>query len=139
MHLLKRDLATVDGDRIRHNPDAIAASIIELICEDLKFRDMQNNPEYMILNDKLQYKKKKIKEKKAHKTGKLNNIDCDKKSKFFEKYQERIKSIKESDEKVKQKSKKTRNNQILGKTIKNNKSVESKSNSAKKKISKSSK
>ncbi|MBR2587596.1 MAG: YvcK family protein, partial [Bacilli bacterium] len=52
MHLLKRDLATVEGERIRHNPDAIAASIIELICEDLKFRDMQNNPEYMILNNK---------------------------------------------------------------------------------------
>lgn len=139
MHLLKRDLATVDGDRIRHNPDAIAASIIELICEDLKFRDMQNNPEYMILNDKLQYKKKKIKEKKAHKVGKLNNIDYDKKSKFFNKYEERIKSIKESDEKVKQKSKKTRNNQILGKTIKDTKSGESKSGSAKKRTSKSNK
>lgn len=137
MHLLKRDLATVDGDRIRHNPDAIAASIIELICEDLKFRDMQNNPEYMILNDKLQYKKKKIKEKKAHKAGKLNNIDYDKKSKFFDKYQERIKSIKESDEKVKQKTKKTRNNQILGKTIKDTKSSgESKSSSTKSKTSK---
>ena len=56
MHLLKRDLATVDGDRIRHNPDAIAAAIVELICEDLKFRDMQNNPEYMILSDKLKFK-----------------------------------------------------------------------------------
>ena len=94
VHLLKRDLATVDGDYIRHNPDAIAASIIELICEDLKFRDMQNNPEYMILSDKLKYKKRKIKEKKAHKVGKINNIDYDKKSKFFDKYEKRINSIK---------------------------------------------
>ena len=32
----------IDSEFIRHNPDAIASSIIELICEDLKFRDMQN-------------------------------------------------------------------------------------------------
>lgn len=125
MHLLKRDLATVDGDRIRHNPDAIAAAIVELICEDLKFRDMQNNPEYMILSDKLKFKKKKIKEKKKHKVGKLNNIDEEKKSKFFNKYEERIKSIRESDKKSKNKNKKTKpktktkTNQILARVNKN--------------------
>lgn len=98
MHLLKRDLATVDGEKIRHNPDSIAAAIVELICEDLKFKDMQNNPEYMILNNRLKFKKKAIKE---NKNGKRE--DSDKKSKFFEKYQARIKSIKESDEKAKKK------------------------------------
>ena len=117
MHLLKRDLATVDGERIRHNPDAIAASIVELICEDLKFRDMQNNPEYMILNDKLKFKKKKIKEKKKHKVGKLNNLDEEKRSKFLNKYQDRIKSIKESDKKSKLRARKAKKaaktNQIL--------------------------
>ena len=117
MHLLKRDLATVDGERIRHNPDAIAASIVELICEDLKFRDMQNNPEYMILNDKLKFKKKKIKERKKHKVGKLNNLDEEKRSKFLNKYQDRIKSIKESDKKSKLRARKARKaaktNQIL--------------------------
>lgn len=104
MHLLKRDLATVDGEKIRHNSDAIAASIIELICEDLKFRDMQNNPEYMILNDKLKFKKKKIKETKKHKVGKLNELDEDKKSKFLNKYEQRVNSIRERDEKFKQKN-----------------------------------
>ena len=104
VHLLKRDLATVEGELIRHNPDAIAASIIELICEDLKFRDMQNNPEYMYLNNTLKHKKKKIKEKKSHKVGKLSRINYDKKSKFFDKYKERITSIKESDEKSKKKA-----------------------------------
>ena len=103
IHLLKRDLATVDGDRIRHNPDAIAASIVELICEDLKFKDMQNNPEYMILNDRLKFKKKKIKENKKHKVGNLNRLDEDKKSKFFNRYEERIKSIQQSGEKSKNK------------------------------------
>lgn len=122
MHLLKRDLATVDDNHIRHNPDAIAASIIELICEDLKFRDMQNNPEYMILNDKLRYKKKKIKEKKNNKYEKSKNGGRDKKSKFFTKYQDRIKSIKQSEEKSRRKNKKIRTNQILGKTARDSKS-----------------
>jgi len=136
MHLLKRDLATVDGDRIRHNPDAIAAAIVELICEDLKFRDMQNNPEYMILSDKLKFKKKKIKEKKKHKVGKLNNIDEDKKSKFFNKYEERIKSIRESDKKSKNKNKKTKTktktktNQILARVNKNSMSKNMTNNDA---------
>ena len=112
MHLLKRDLATVEDEKIRHNPDAIAASIVELICEDLKFKDMQNNPEYMILNDKLKFKKKKIREKNKHKVGKLN--DFDKKSRFSNKYKERIKSIKESEEKIKNRNK---NNRTTNKTL----------------------
>lgn len=121
MHLLKRDLATVDGEKIRHNPDAIAAAIVELICEDLKFKDMQNNPEYMILNDRLKDKKKKIKEKRKFSFGKKEEADDtkrneDKKSKFFNKYEERIKSIKESDKKSKRKEKKVRS-QMLNKTV----------------------
>ena len=113
MHLLKRDLATVDGEKIRHNPDAIAASIVELICEDLKFKDMQNNPEYMILNDRLKDKKKKIKKERKFGFNKNNSSDDDKKneekkSKFFDKYEERIKSIRESDKKSKRKDKKAK-------------------------------
>lgn len=115
VHLIKRDLATVDGEFIRHNPDAIAASIIELICEDLKFKDMQNNPEYMILSDKLKFKKKKIKENKAHKVGKLNIIDSNKKRKFNNKYDERIQSIKDSEKNYLERNKLARSNQILGK------------------------
>ena len=42
--LIKRDLATVENGHIRHNPDAIAGAIIELVCEDLKFKDKQNDP-----------------------------------------------------------------------------------------------
>ena len=111
MHLLKRDLATVDGEKIRHNPDAIAASIVELICEDLKFRDMQNNPEYMILSDKLKHKKKKIKSNKnvwpwrrqALAEGTEDNKE-ERKSRFINKYEERVQSIKESDAKFEQKA-----------------------------------
>lgn len=102
MHLLKRDLATVEDERIRHNPDNIAAAIIELICEDLKFKDMQNNPEYMILNNRLKIKKKKIKKEKKNKGE--DESGEDKKSKFFDKYQDRIKSIKESEDKFKKRN-----------------------------------
>ena len=118
VHLVKRDLATVDGEKIRHNPDAIAASIVELICEDLKFKDMQNNPEYMILNDELKTKKKGI--RIGSKSKFKNNISGDKEeSKFANKYKERISSIKDSDKKNKTKKKASNNkkttNQILGK------------------------
>ncbi len=56
---MQRDLSYVVGDRIRHNPDAIAASIIQLICDDLKFKDMQNDTKYVLLNDRLKRSKKK--------------------------------------------------------------------------------
>ncbi len=116
VHLVKRDLATVDGDKIRHNPDAIAASIVELICEDLKFKDMQNNPEYMILNDELKTQKKGI---RLWKKSKYNNNISGDESKFANKYKDRIESIKESnkDNKPKNKAKKKNaTNQILGKS-----------------------
>jgi len=41
VNLLQRKLSYIDGEFIRHNPDAIAASIIELICDDLKFNYQQ--------------------------------------------------------------------------------------------------
>lgn len=119
MHLLKRDLATVDGEYIRHNSDAIAASIVELICEDLKFRDMQNNPEYMILNDRLQYKKKKIKKNKSGLFGGSNNIQDKNKNNFVNKYKERIASIKESEEKLKRKNAKSKNTCVSNKQLNN--------------------
>lgn len=100
VHLLKRDLATIDSERIRHNPDAIAAAIVELICEDMKFKDMQNNPEYMFLNDTLRFKKKKMRAKNK------NADDEEKESKFKNKYDERIKSIKNCDENIKKRRKK---------------------------------
>ena len=37
---------------------AIASSIIELVCEDLKFRDMQNDAKYLMLNSRLKENKK---------------------------------------------------------------------------------
>ena len=113
VNLMQRNLSYIDGDYIRHNPDAIAASIIQLICDDLKFKDMQNDTQYMMLNDKLKNAKKSIKnDKKAEKQNASKNANIKTKqdknntrqqSKFFKKYQDRIESIKESELKLKQK------------------------------------
>lgn len=104
--VVQRNFSVVDGENIRHDPDLVADSIIELICEDMVFRDMQNGPQYISMNKKLKssnYKRKndkKAKEKEMKKTKNLKakRMDTRKKSKFASKYDERIKSIQESDE-----------------------------------------
>ena len=113
---LQRNLAVVSDDFIRHDPNLVASSIIELICDDLKYQDKQNDPQYMMLNNKLREEKRinkikkdmKKKEKKA-KSGKDKNKEGKRsksKSKFSNKYSERIASIRESDRKAKKKSEK---------------------------------
>ena len=110
--LIKRDLATSDGDYIRHNSDAIASSIIELICEDLKFQDKQNDPQYLILHNRLKSINKKLDKKmEKQQSGKSTQfVKSKKKSRFLDKYKERMDSIKASDEK----NKKKKSNQLLG-------------------------
>lgn len=102
--LLQRNLSYIDGEFIRHNPDAIASSIIELVCEDLKFRDMQNDAQYLMLNSRLKETKKKLKatrkEKVSRRVEQKGKRAARPKSKFAEKYNDRIISIKESDEKA---------------------------------------
>ena len=105
VYLMQREISYVNDGYIRHNPDAIAASIIQLICDDLKFKDMQNDTKYVLLNDRLQEAKKTLKA-----NGKNNNIRQTKKnapkgeSKFFKKYKDRIESIQESEIKMKVKA-----------------------------------
>ncbi len=111
VNLIKRDLATIDDNCIRHNPDALANAIIELICEDMRFKDKQNDPQYLFLNHKLKSRRLKSHGQAKYKKQKLNKIG---KSKFYSKYEERILSLKESDEKLKRKTVvDSRNSQIL--------------------------
>ena len=111
--LIKRDLASIEDKHIRHNPDAIASTIIELICEDLKFKDKQNDPQYLLLSQKLRYKKIKSPKQPKWKKPKLDKKG---KSKFYSKYEDRILSIRESDEKLKRKMiADKKSNQILEK------------------------
>lgn len=104
IRLMQRNISCIQGEYIRHDSNAVAQAIIELVCEDLKFKDKQNDLKYMLLNDRLKSSKKhnkriqknKIKQAKKRPQGK---------SKFFSKYQNRIESIKESDMKLKEREK----------------------------------
>lgn len=106
VNLMQRNLSYIDGNYIRHNPDAVAASIIQLICDDLKFKDMQNDTQYVMLNDKLKTAQKSLKTQKEsikNATPKEDKKIDKKQSKFFKKYHERIESIQEAELKLKQK------------------------------------
>lgn len=112
---LQRDLSMISNDLIRHDPSLVASSIIELICDDLKYQDKQNDPQYLMLNTKLREEKRinKVKKKMAKKEklkaqGKLGKREKEwkGKSKFSSKYSDRIKSIREADEKARQRTKK---------------------------------
>lgn len=93
--LVKADISYVEGEYIRHNPDELAKTIIDLICTELKFRDKQTDEQYLLLHSKLKEEQKKTKKPKKvkPKKEKLNR----KASKFRNKYSERIKSIQESE------------------------------------------
>ena len=104
IRLVQRNLSKVEGDSIRHDSDVIASTIIQLICDELKFEDMQNNSQYMLLNSRLKESKREIKkrekkEKKFQKSGKkpFERKPEGIKSKFKSKYKDRIESIKDSD------------------------------------------
>lgn len=109
---LQRNLSMISNEKIRHDPSLVASSIIELICDDLKYQDKENDPQYMMLNTKLREEKRinKIKKNMAKKAkkGKTTKKEAHmkSKSKFSNKYSERIASIKEADAKVKQKMQK---------------------------------
>ena len=110
---IAKEFACIENNVIRHEPVAVADSIIEIICEDLKFKDMQNNPKYVRMNTRLktnnEVRKEKAKEKtkaikqerKANK--KARRLDDRPKSKFTTKYNERIRSIRNSDTKREEK------------------------------------
>ena len=103
---LQRNLSMISNDMIRHDPSLVAESIIELICDDLKYQDKQNDPQYLMLNTKLREEKRinKIKKKMAKKEkkqleGKAGKREKERKgkSKFSTKYSDRIESIREAD------------------------------------------
>ena len=106
---LQRNLSMISDKHIRHDPSLVASSIIELICDDLKYQDKQNDPQYLMLNTKLREEKrinkiKKNMEKKAKKGKTEKKKTWKTKSKFSDKYSDRIASIREADEKARKRS-----------------------------------
>lgn len=141
---LQRNLSMIREGHIRHDPSLVASSIIELICDDLKYQDKQNDPQYLMLNTKLREEKRinKIKKnmKKQAKKGVSTKNKTEKKrrgkSKFSNKYQDRIASIREADEKARRKTEKEESRKSKKTTKKNTHSnTRNKSTKEKKKTS----
>ena len=72
---LQRNLSSIINGNIRHDPGLVASSIIELICDDLKYQDKQNDPQYLMLNTKLREEKRINKMKKAMKKREKKEYD----------------------------------------------------------------
>lgn len=114
VNVIKKDIVKIENGYIRHNTEEIAKTIMEFICNDLKFKNKQTETQYTLLNSRLKYKKKidkKVKKarrnKKSNIKEKINTIVSNNKrrgkrarrsSKFQNKYSERISSIKSTDE-----------------------------------------
>lgn len=96
VRIINADVSQTEGEYIRHNPNEIAKQIVEIIVNDLKFKDKKTDEHYIWLNSKLKEMKKKYKSKKKPKAKKHKRQRT--KSKFINKYQDRIDSIRESDE-----------------------------------------
>ncbi|HCC04624.1 MAG TPA: hypothetical protein DEP51_07265, partial [Clostridiales bacterium] len=113
IRFIKENMSIIKDDFVRHNSMLIADTLIKIICDDLKFQDKQNDIEYIMMNSKLkadkQIKKDMILNEKYNKKLKHNHRLRRKmkrsKSKFANKYSDRIKSIRESDEKAIKKKK----------------------------------
>lgn len=100
--LIQRNLSKIENGVIRHDSDKIAATIIQLVCDELEFADMENDSQYMTLNSKLietkkQIKKREKRENKFRKSGRkmFERRESSQKSKFNTKYKDRINAIKE--------------------------------------------
>lgn len=110
--IIQKDMSCIKNDKIRHNSSIIASTVIELICNELKFKDQQNGTEFLLLNSILKEDKKDIKkEKKTEKVSKeivkqaTKNVKAknnNRKSKFSEKYKERVESIQNTEAKIKE-------------------------------------
>lgn len=96
IRIITADVSQTEGEYIRHNPIGIAKQIVEIIVNDLRFKDKKTDEHYVWLNSKLKEVKKKYKNKKKPKAKKQKRVRS--KSKFINKYQDRIESIRESDE-----------------------------------------
>lgn len=110
--IIQKDMSCIKNDTIRHNSAMIASTVIELICNELKFKDEQNGTEFLLLNSILKEDKKDIKKEKKNEKEKkeivkkaTQNVKAKQnnhKSKFSEKYKERVESIQNTEAKIKE-------------------------------------
>lgn len=100
--LIQNNFSYIENDNIRHDPDLLAETIMQMICDEMKFKDKQNDSQYVMLNSKLKNNKKNKKTRTARrikdKSTKNKARRMERKSKFAQKYHKRIKSIQTSEE-----------------------------------------
>ena len=103
---LKENMSVIKDDFIRHDAMLIADTLIKIILDDMKFQDKHNEPEYLMMNSKLQADKEITRDKKRNaKNKKIKKEKVKGKSKFISKYSERIESIRHADEKIEKRKK----------------------------------
>lgn len=116
VNVIKRDIAKIENGYIRHDTEEIAKTIMEFICNDLKFKNKQTETQYVLLNSNLKNKKqtdrrnRRIENKEKNSIKDIINNSANKKShkgkrtkrasKFQNKYRERIRSIKYAESKT---------------------------------------
>lgn len=116
VRVIERNFSCIRDGEIRHDSDAIAAEIIKLICDELRFQDRTHDSEYLLLNSVYRYQNKAIakrdraEKKKLKKRGVYYDVDVadgysksyvksGEPSKYKEKYSDRLDSLKKSTEK----------------------------------------
>lgn len=113
INVIKRNIAKIENGYIRHDSEEIAKTIMEFICNDLKFKNKQTETQYVLLNTRLKNKRKKDKviKKNGNKSkGKFiealmnkavsKGTTSKKTSKFQNKYKDRIDSIKNTENNI---------------------------------------
>ncbi len=105
INVIKADVSCIEGEYIRHDPELLAKQIIELIVNDMSFKDKKNDEQYVLLNAKLKEAKTKPRKKKKLNIFKKDKNQIKSKSKFSSKYKDRIVSIRDSEETTKENKK----------------------------------
>ena len=103
VRVVEKKLSTIVDGKIRHNSQVVAMTIVEFICNELKFQDEHHGTEYLLLQSVLKEQRKlQAKKEKDIAKGKLPVVKekdklRSKSSKFKEKYKDRFSSIKTAD------------------------------------------
>ena len=125
--VIQKNLSKIEDEYIRHDSDVIASTIMELICNDLKFRDKESTPEYLWINSILkdELKREKKQNKRLSKQKRIDNKSkkkgYNKKSKFNKKYSQRIETIQTTDQKKSENQKLYKEMEKLGRVTKKDK------------------
>lgn len=113
--IIEENMSCIKNGKIRHNPDAVAINIMNLICNELVFKDQKHEPEYILLKSILKEQKKQ--ERKRQKLIKKNGGKMPekkslpkKKSKFSAKYKDRVEYIHDTVSKKQSTNNKTKSN-----------------------------